>query len=151
MENKVLMELSSELLQSLQEERIVLLGTVDNETSGTNVNALSWVFAINAKTINFAIDWRSRLLENIKKNNLVTLTFFALGTIYTITGRADIVEEKINNVSINLAKVQIKIESIHNVMFYGGKVTEEPKYEKTYNQELAKKLDNEVITALSKE
>jgi hypothetical protein len=29
-------------------------------------------------------------------------------------------------------------------MFYGGKVTVEPKYEKTYNPELAKKLDQEV-------
>jgi hypothetical protein len=31
------------------------------------------------------------------------------------------------------------------VVFSGGKVTTEPEYEKTYNKELAVKLDHEVI------
>ena len=44
--------------------------------------------------------------------------------------------------------VSVEIESVEDVMFYGGKVTMEPEYEKTYNKELAEKLDNEVYGVL---
>ncbi len=44
--------------------------------------------------------------------------------------------------------VMVEIESVEDVMFYGGKVTIEPQYEKTYKKELAEKLDSEVYAVL---
>lgn len=49
---------------------------------------------------------------------------------------------------MKLCVVTIDIEEVDNVMFYGGKVTVEPEYEKTYNAKLAKKLDTEVYELL---
>jgi hypothetical protein len=46
--------------------------------------------------------------------------------------------------------VTFEVETVENVMFYGGKVIVEPAYEKTYNPELAKKLDSEVYELFRK-
>jgi hypothetical protein len=46
--------------------------------------------------------------------------------------------------TMKLCVVTIEVEAVENVMIYGGKVTIEPEYEKTYNPELAKKLHSEV-------
>ena len=50
--------------------------------------------------------------------------------------------------TIKLRVVSVKVESVEDVIFYGGKVTTEPQYEKTYNKKLAEKLDNEVYGVL---
>ena len=44
--------------------------------------------------------------------------------------------------------VSVEIKFVEDVVFSGGKVTTEPEYEKTYNKELAVKLDHEVYTIL---
>ena len=46
--------------------------------------------------------------------------------------------------------VSVEIEFVEDVVFSGGKLTTEPEYEKTYNKELAVKLDHEVYTILEK-
>jgi hypothetical protein len=56
------------------------------------------------------------------------------------TGTVSIVIER----TMKFCVVTIEIEAVENVMFYGGRVTVEAEYEKTYNPELAKKLDLEV-------
>lgn len=50
--------------------------------------------------------------------------------------------------TMKLCVVTFDIEEVDNVMFYGGKVTVEPEYKKTYNTKLAKKLDTEVYEFL---
>ena len=52
---------------------------------------------------------------------------------------SDIIEK-----TMKLRVVTVEVESVEDVMFYGGKVTTEPQYEKTYKKELAEKLDSEV-------
>ena len=49
---------------------------------------------------------------------------------------------------MKLRVVTVEVESVEDVMFYGGKVTTEPQYEKTYKKELAEKLDSEVYGVL---
>jgi len=53
--------------------------------------------------------------------------------------------------TIKVRVVSVEIESVEDVMFYGGKVTTEPAYEKTYNQSLAEKLDHEIYSLLREE
>jgi hypothetical protein len=40
--------------------------------------------------------------------------------------------------------ITVDVKEVEDVIFYGGKVVQEPSYEKTYDPKLAEKLDNEV-------
>lgn len=141
-------KLDDEILPLLQKERFVLLATIDHETKGPNVNAISWVYAVNSTNIRFAVAHKSRIVENIKADPKVNLTFFALGSVYTVSGHAQILEEKMNGPSIHLAKIEIKVDGVRDVMFYGTRIEQEPTYVKTYDAALAEKLDKEVLSAL---
>lgn len=140
--------LSDDLVSRLQKEHFVLLATVDMDTSGPNVNAISWVHALNTSTIRFAVGHRSRILDNIRNNGGVNLTIFANETVYTIVGNAKVIADIIDGVTIKLAMVEILVEAVHEVMFYGAKIVQEPTYEKTMKEELAQRLDEQVLQAL---
>ncbi len=141
-------ELNDVLFDRLQKEHFVLLATIDHETNGPNVNSISWVHAPNRREVRIAIGHKSRIVDNIKKNAQVNLTLIVAGTVYTVSGNASVTEDVIDGISIKLAKVEVKVESIREVMFYGAEIVQEPTYEKTMNLELADKLDKEVMQAL---
>jgi uncharacterized pyridoxamine 5'-phosphate oxidase family protein len=90
MANQVEPKLIKPLYDELQKERFVILATIDHETGGPNVNAISWVFAKDESTVYFAIDNRSRILENIKKNNLAVINMIANESTYSIYGKAHV-------------------------------------------------------------
>ena len=70
------------------------------------------------------------------------------GSCFSIKGKGKVSE--IIEKTIKVRVVSVEIESVEDVMFYGGKVTTEPAYEKTYNQSLAEKLDHEIYSLLEK-
>lgn len=141
-------ELNDTIFTLLQKEHFVLLATIDYETNGPNVNAISWVNAIDPTTVRFAVGHKSRIVDNIKSDPQVNLTVFAAGSVYTINGKAEVVEDAIEDISIKLAKIEVKIDAVRDVMFYGAEIAQEPTYVKTMNQELAEKLDHEVLQSL---
>ncbi|MDV2887522.1 pyridoxamine 5'-phosphate oxidase family protein, partial [Alkalihalophilus pseudofirmus] len=65
MANQVEPRLIKPLYDVMQKERFVTVATIDHETSGPNVSAISWVLAKDDSTIYFAVDNRSRIIENI--------------------------------------------------------------------------------------
>lgn len=150
MANQVEPKLIKPLYDELQKERFVTLATVDFETGGPNVSAISWVLAKDEGTIYFAVDNRSRILENIKKNNLVVMNMIANESTYSISGVASIIEEKLNDVPLKLALVEISVMEVRDVMFYGSKIVTEPQYDKTYDKAAAEKLDKQVMDAMKK-
>lgn len=150
MANQVESMLTEELFQLLQKERFVTVATVDHESGGPNVSAISWVFAPKKDSVYFAVDNRSRIIENIKKNGQVVLNFIGNESTYSISGVAIVKQEKLEEVPLKLALVEIKINEVRDVMFYGSKISVEPMYEKTYDKEAADKLDNQVMSAMKK-
>jgi hypothetical protein len=108
------------------------------------------VLAKDDSTIYFAVDNRSRILENIKKNNQAVLNIIANESTYSIQGEALIKEERLNDVPLKLALVEITIQSVRDVMFYGSKIVSEPKYDKTYDKDAAARLDKQVMDAMKK-
>ncbi len=137
MVNQVEPCLTQQLFDYLQKERFVLLSTVDFETGGPNVSALSWVLAKNKQTIVFAVDNRSRIIQNIKHNNKVVINVIVEESSYSISGDATIQEEKINGIQLPLALMKLNIKEVRDVMFYGSKITIQPEYDKTYDLEAA--------------
>lgn len=150
MPNKVENTLSNELLSFLKKEQYVLLSTIDHETNGPNVSAISWLYAIDNKTIVFAVDLKSRIVKNIKANHQVSITLIGNESTYSINGITKVIEEPMPSVPLKLAKVHMTINEVRDVMFYGAKVSVEPAYEKTYDPEAAAKLDRSVMIELKK-
>ncbi|ARK31150.1 pyridoxamine 5'-phosphate oxidase family protein [Halalkalibacter krulwichiae] len=150
MANQVEQCLTEEMLPLLQKERYVTISTVDFETGTPNVNAISWVFAPDVQTIRFSIDNRSRIVKNIKTNSGVVLTLIANGSTYSIAGDAQLIQEKMEGVPLKLALLEMKVEEVRDVMFYGAKITSEPKYDKTYDAQAAAKLDFQVMQVMKR-
>ncbi|EDL64704.1 hypothetical protein BSG1_18085 [Bacillus sp. SG-1] len=138
------------LFEELQQERFITVSTVDFETGGPNVSAISWVYAETEEKILFAVDSRSRIVKNIKTNPLVVLNIIANESSYSICGSAELKSERLKGVPINLSLVSLSISEVRDVMFYGSKISVEPQYEKTYDQEAADRLDRQVIEAMKK-
>lgn len=148
MENQVMQKLLEELLPLLQTERLVTLSTIDFETGSPNVNAISWVYAPNEETVLFAVANKSRIVENVKKHSGVVLSFIGNETTYSVAGKATVKVDTLEGVPIKLALIEVAVEEVRDVMFYGAKISVEPKYEKIYNEKAAEKLDNQVLTAM---
>ncbi|GAE24100.1 GTPase [Halalkalibacter wakoensis JCM 9140] len=150
MGNQVEHVLTNDILPLLQKECYVTLATVDHEKNVPNVNAISWVFATDSKTVRFAIDNRSRIVKNIQATEGVVLTLIGNGSTYSISGSAKVITEKMEEVPLKLALIEMNIEEVRDVMFYGARMTKVPSYEKTYDAEAAAKLDRQVMAALKK-
>ncbi|MGD6856203.1 pyridoxamine 5'-phosphate oxidase family protein [Bacillus infantis] len=150
MANQVEPRLIKPLFDELQQERFVTLATVDHETGGPNVNAISWVLAKDEETICFAIDSRSRIIENIKHNRHVVINIIANESTYSIQGEAAVKLEKMESVPLKLSLAELKISEVRDVMFYGSKMTADPQYDKTYDKKAAERLDQQVMEAMKK-
>ncbi|WP_079508299.1 pyridoxamine 5'-phosphate oxidase family protein [Mesobacillus jeotgali] len=150
MANQVEPKLIKPLFDELQKERFVTLATVDHETGGPNVSAISWVLAKDEETVYFAVDNRSRIIENIKSNHKAVINLIANESTYSISGTASVKQEKLEGVPLKLALVEIKISEVRDVMFYGSKIVAEPQYDKTYDKDAAARLDKQVMDAMRK-
>jgi len=150
MVNQVEPILTEQLFDHLQKERFVLLSTVDHETGGPNVSALSWVWAKDNQTILFAVDNRSRIVQNIHSNKKVVINVIVEESSYSISGNAFVNQEKINEIPLKLALIQLDVNEVRDVMFYGSKITSQPEYDKTYDRDAAARLDNQVMNAMKK-
>lgn len=150
MANQVEPELTQQIYDFLQSERFVILSTVDFETGGPNVNAISWVLAKDERTILFALDRRSRIVQNINNNSKVVINVMVGESSYSISGDAKVKMDLMEGVPLKLAMIELEIKELRDVMFYGSKITVLPQYDKTYDLEAAKRLDNQVMGALKK-
>lgn len=150
MANQVEPKLIQPLFEELQKERFVTLATIDFETGGPNVSAISWVLAKDEDTIYFAVDNRSRIIQNINQNSKVVLNLIANESTYSIQGDAALKEERLKDVPLKLALIEIRINEVRDVMFYGSKIVTEPQYDKTYDKAAAARLDTQVMEAMKK-
>jgi hypothetical protein len=148
--SEIITSLDEKLFNELQNEKLVLLHTVDSDTGAPTSSAISWVFAPNKESVRFAVDQRSRLVANVKANAKVSLTIFANNTVNIVYGQASIVVDELDEVPFKLTCVDIHIESVRDGMFYGSRISVEPAYEKTYDKRAAEKLDSEVFAAMKK-
>lgn len=141
--------LSQDLIQFLQGERIVSLITLNKDTKKPTVSTISWLIAEKSgQRIKFALGHKASSIDNIQADPYVVLHVVGPDNCYEITGNATVSETFKGTMSFRV--VTVDIESVENVMFYGGKVTTVPAYEKNYNLELAKKLDDEIYSQLRK-
>ncbi len=142
--------LTDPLLHSLQQEKLILLSTIDLETGSPTMNAISWIYPVDSETLRFAVDQRSRLIANMQNNALVTLTLIGSGSVHAIYGHAQVAADTLEGVPFKLTCFEVKITAVRDAMFYGARISVEPEFEKTYDKRAAEKLDNQVFAAMKK-
>ncbi|TXC92096.1 hypothetical protein FS935_06870 [Metabacillus litoralis] len=148
MANKIETSLIDPLFNSLQKERFVTIASIDYETGSPNVSAISWVYAPDTNRILFAIDQKSRIVDNIKKHPAIVLNLIANESTYSINGNAHIKEDQLENIPLKLSLIELGISEVRDVMFYGSRISSEPQYDKTYDEKAAAKLDKQVLQAM---
>lgn len=136
--------LSQDMVSLIQGSTIVLLNVVHRESERVYTTALSWVYAINERKIRFAIDAKSEFVSILEGNPELVLAFIGLESVYSIVGKAAIKIRQTEGTTLKLAILEVDVQEVRDIIFYGGKVVTEPSFVKTYNAELAKKLDQEV-------
>lgn len=50
--------------------------------------------------------------------------------------------------TLKMAIIEIEVEDLRDITFYGAQITQNPQFIKTYKESLIKKLDNEVKEAV---
>ncbi|WP_150266313.1 pyridoxamine 5'-phosphate oxidase family protein [Paenibacillus tepidiphilus] len=143
-------QLNESLLSMLQSETFVLLNTVDAESGGPTSTAVSWIYAVSPSTLRLAIDHRSRLVNNIKTNPLITVTVFGESTVYAINGHASVRQDPLEDVPFKMCCFDVEIAAVRNALFYGAALESAPKYAKVYDARAAEKLDGQVFAAMKK-
>lgn len=143
-------QLSDALYQQLQTESLVLLHTIDADSGFPTSSAITWVYATNHHTVRIALDCRSKLVNNVKNNDNVTLSIFEGGTIHSIEGKASIVTDELEGVPFQLVCVDVSVTAVKDAAFAGFRITAPPEFEKIYDSRAAEKLDNQVFSALKK-
>lgn len=143
--------LSEPILEQLQQQdKFVILNTIDSETGSITSSAISWITPHSPTKLRVAIDARSRLIANVKADKRVTLSLFAAGSFYAVQGTASVVQDRLEEVPIKLACLEIEVEAVRDAMYYGARVSAMPEVEKTYDKRAADKLDAQVFAALQK-
>lgn len=150
MPNLVEYVLVEPLKAALQKETLVTISTVDHETGGPNVSAISWLYAPDEKSVLLAVNAESRIVKNVIHNSELVVNLMANDSVYAIHTKASVKVEKLEGVPLKLALLHLEIKEVRDVMFYGAKISVEPKFEKTYDIDAAKKLDDQVMTAIRK-
>jgi hypothetical protein len=130
------------LIETLKKEVIVSLITVTPDNT-PDVSAVSWLLpSDDGKKVGIAVGHKGQSMSNLQKNPSITLGFFADESYYSIKGMASVSE--IIEKTMKYRVITVDVKEVEDVIFYGGKVTQQPTYEKTYDPQLAEKLDNEV-------
>ncbi|MBM6617980.1 pyridoxamine 5'-phosphate oxidase family protein [Bacillus suaedaesalsae] len=135
------------LVEALKKEVIVSMITVTSD-SEPQVSAVSWVQASeDGKKVAIATGHKGSSITNLENNPKITLGVIANESYYSIKGIATVsdVEEK----SMKYRVITVDVKEVEDAIFYGGKIVQEPVYEKTYDPKLIEKLDNEVNELLT--
>lgn len=148
MANVVEPTLTDDLVQTLRKDCIVMVATTDFEKQVPNVSAISWVYAVSKTSIRFAVDQRSRIVENIRHSTGVVLTIMANESVFSISGAGEILTDRMESIPLKLTVIEVNVKEVRDVMFYGAKLATEPTNEKTYDLRAAKKLDNQVLVGM---
>lgn len=130
-------------------ERLAFLSTIEKETGTIQQNVVSWISGIQPHVIRVAVSAKSDIVKNIEHNPNVTFSFFYNKSIVSFRCMAKILTRKMPGVPMPLALLELETDELHDIMFYGAEISQEPQYSKTYNIAAAKKLDQQVYAAMS--
>lgn len=143
-----LLHLPEHLAAFLQSPRLVQLHTLEAGTGAPFVNTLSWVLALHPGEIRLAGDVRTRFMQNLQADSRVALTVLGAGTAWTVYGEARLLTERTPGIPFPLGLAAVTGLRVHESLFWGARLTQEPLWEVTYSAEEAARLDEAIFRAM---
>ncbi|MED0716099.1 hypothetical protein, partial [Aeribacillus composti] len=137
-----------EIEDLLQGQTLVFCHVYSKSLGKILSSALSWVFAIDSKTIRFAVDCKSKIVEAVSDQSEVTLCFIGNESVYSLSGCSNVKVRKTDNITLKMSIIEVEVEEIRDITFYGAKIIQKPQFIKTYKEALIKKLDQEIKEAV---
>lgn len=131
-----------------QEGRMAFLSTVNPENGAIQQNVVSWIRGYKPNVVRIAVSTKSQLVKNIESNPNVNFSFFYNKSVVSVQAKARIVTKQIPEAPFALTAIEIEADELHDIMFYGAEIEQEPAYFKTYNNKAAQKLDEQVYAGL---
>lgn len=132
-----------------KDERIGFLSTIHAETGAIQQNAVSWIHGYKSNVLRIAVGTKAQMVTNIESNPNVNVSFFYDKKVVSFQAEANIITKKIPGVPFPLTLIELETDELHDIMFYGAEITQEPVYDKTYNEKAAKKLDVQVYEGMA--
>jgi Pyridoxamine 5'-phosphate oxidase len=134
-----------------KDERIGFLSTIHKDSGAIQQNAISWIHGYKPNVLRIAVGSKAQIVTNIESNENVNFAFFYRKSIFSFQSKGKIVTKNIPGVPFPLTLIELETDELHDIMFYGAEITQEPVYEKTYNIKAAKKLDEQVYEGMALE
>lgn len=140
-------QLTEEMVQRLNRSPLISVITVDPDSLHSQINAVSWVRAhFTDQRIRLAVGLQSECLANIEKGSPVTLGWIDSEAFYMLRGTTTLSDVKSGAIKYRI--IDLAVQDISDVMFFGGAITQVPTYRKTYDPELVEKMDREIEASL---
>jgi hypothetical protein len=134
-----------------KDERIGFLSTIHKDSGAIQQNAISWISGYKPNVLRIAVGSKAQIVTNIESNENVNFAFFYRKSVFSFQSKGKIVTKNIPGVPFPLTLIELETDELHDIMFYGAEITQEPVYEKTYNIKAAKKLDEQVYEGMALE
>jgi hypothetical protein len=132
-----------------KDERIGFLSTIHKDSGAIQQNAVSWIYGYKPHMLRIAVGSKAQIVTNIESNENVNFVFFYEKSILAFQSKGKIITKDIPGVPFPTTLIELETDDLHDIMFYGAEVTQEPIYEKTYNIKAAKKLDEQVYQGMA--
>jgi hypothetical protein len=104
-------ELTDRAMNYLQVGRLVFMATVD-ERGMPNTSPISWITAIDSRTLRLAVSTEVQTYYNILKNPNVMISLLGGAMTLGIRGRAQVLCEQIEDVPFPMAMVEVEIDEV---------------------------------------
>lgn len=140
--------LQPELQAFLQSPNMVLVTSLDAATKDPSNHLITWVLAVDERTIRLAADARGRLMQNLRADGRVLLTIMTAGSVFSISGEARVIQDQLEGPSLKLAMAEVAVNGVQDIMFWGGQLAVPPAARVTYDAALKEKLDTAVLAAM---
>jgi hypothetical protein len=118
-------ELPERAMNYLQVGRLVILSTVD-ERGWPDCAPISWITALDSRTLRFAVSPQVSTYRNIVKNDRVMLELLGGAMTLGISGTARIMTENMPDVPFPMAMVEVTVEEVKDDSVIGRGIEGEP-------------------------
>lgn len=133
-------ELPQELMSILQGQPLTIISSLSPDQKIPEMHAISWVHALSLRKLQMLVGLRSRVANNLLAHSEVGLVVFGMHSVFSVQGVAVLRQQRVPEIPIPLTLFAIEVQQVRDVMFFGAKVLELPRYGVTYDHDAAERL-----------
>jgi hypothetical protein len=123
----------------------VLATSSDNKPYTTFI---TWLVALDEKTVRFALSKDSFSTENLKQNPYASVEVFAEGIALSISGPTKLIVDEIGELPFPVSVFEMKVEKVVDNLFPGANITGKIPFEHIGDLVQAKEFDKIVLKNL---